>query len=600
MSFSYVPLKPVVVQDPVLLIDNTTAYAVLQSGSKVSQKTYTSTSISQSSIQFSCPPPAGGIIVDRKVEITLPVRITLNGVITASNAGFVPNSTLLNAGKDAPRAFPISGSLDTLRVGINNDSVSINMSDIIHPLTRYNIDNELRAREYSTTPCFPDTSYNYNDTFGTNMNPLGPYGNALPGVVIPRGGFPFTLVSNPVVTPTTGGVAVTVVIDAVFHENLFLSPFFWGKSEYDNQGFFNVNALDLDFVFLSNAWARMWSRNNLIAASGANTVIGVVNSGSVQFSNFATPFSYPLNQPQMLFTYITPNILAKQSLSPTKPIPYPYFEVNRFITDISTNAYNVPNTVYSNNIQLNQIPRRMYIFARPNNQTLQSRCDLTDCYLAISNVSIQFQNNNTVLSTASKKQLYDLSVKNHCAMSWNEWSGDLVQNSAFLGNADALPYGTVGSVLCLEFGTDVEIDQDQAPGLSGQVQILVQATLTNKNPTGAWDNLPCSLFLVIINEGVFTISSVGSAQHQLGVLSKQDIIDSMGDPRINYREVQVVNGGDFSSSLMKMGSRIHKMKKDKAMKGGCEQGGIAVSLQSPTGGAMLKRKNLKTLDARCK
>src|SRR5438045_1728876 len=123
MSFSYQKLQPVKVVDPVTNVTSVRDYAVLQGGSKVSWKAYTSTSISQSSIQFSCPPPSGQIIVDRQQMITLPVRLTFTGRIVASNGGFVPDSTLLNAGADAPRAYPFSSALDTLQVGINNDSV---------------------------------------------------------------------------------------------------------------------------------------------------------------------------------------------------------------------------------------------------------------------------------------------------------------------------------------------------------------------------------------------------------------------------------------------------------------------------------------------
>ncbi len=64
MSNSYVPLKPVLVTDPVLDVDAVKSYACLQGGSHVSYKPYTSTSISNSSIQFSCPPPSAGVVVD--------------------------------------------------------------------------------------------------------------------------------------------------------------------------------------------------------------------------------------------------------------------------------------------------------------------------------------------------------------------------------------------------------------------------------------------------------------------------------------------------------------------------------------------------------
>lgn len=623
MSLSYQKLTPILVEDPVTQVNAVQSYAVLQGGSKVSWKAYTSTSISQSSIQFSCPPPSGNIIVDRLQQVTLPVRLTFTGRLVASNGAFVPNSTLLNAGRDSPRRFAFSSALDTLQVGINNDSVAINMSDIIQALSLYNTSDRLEAREYSMTPSYRDQSFNYSDLVGDERNPLGRYGNGSPDHPSPRGGFSFTVVSNPVVAPTTGnGTAATAVVDMVITENLFLSPFFWGCECKDIQGFYNVNAMDFNLTFLTQAGFRMWSHaDGAIATSGANTVTSVIDTISVQFNAFSSPaFSYNNSQPQMLFKYMTPNILTKQMLNPLLPITYPYFDVTRFPTSIGTIAYGSGvNQVQSNNIQLNQIPRRMYIFARPSNTVLQARADITDTFLVINNVSIQFANQSTLLSSATQAQLYMLNCKNHTEQSWQEFSGLPVQNSAFLGTTGTAPFGTTGGPLCLEFGTDIQLDGDEAPGLSGQYQIQVQVGLSNMNSGGQWDALDMTLYLVFINEGSLTITGTGSAQHQLGVLSKMDILEAQKRPGVNYRTLQEVNGGDFLDSLGNFASRVNDFFKNSKlistvsslfphpaaqigsqvaknlgygyeddMEGGCMSGGIAIQ-----GGKRMTKSQLK-------
>ncbi len=331
----------------------------------------------------------------------------------------------------------------------------------------------------------------------------------------------------------------------------------------------------------------------------------------MQFSNFTSPaFSYLENQPKMLFKYITPNVLSKQILSPNVPITYPYFDVVRFPTDIGALTYaQGPQQFQSNNIQLNQIPRRMYVYARPSNSVLNSRCDITDCYLAISNISVQFANQSTLLSSATKVQLYEMNVKNHSSQSWVEWSGDAVQTSAF-----GTLVGTTGGPLCLEFGTDISLaSQDDAPGKQGQYQIQVQATFSNKNVSGAWDALPMTMYLVVVNEGTFTVTGTGSAQHQLGVLTTMDILDAQSRPGLSYRSVQGVNGGDFWSGLASFGNKINDFLKESKLisnvasiiphpisqgiaqgakslgYGGCNMdvGGVAL------GGAMLSKKHLK-------
>lgn len=64
MSLSYNPLNPVLVRDPITDVGTTKDYAILKGGNQVSWKRYTTTSISQSAITFSTPPPSGNVFVD--------------------------------------------------------------------------------------------------------------------------------------------------------------------------------------------------------------------------------------------------------------------------------------------------------------------------------------------------------------------------------------------------------------------------------------------------------------------------------------------------------------------------------------------------------
>lgn len=566
MSLSYVPLKPVLVEDPITQVGagETSSYAILQGGDKISFKSYTSTSIAASSIQWSCPPPAGAIITDRNVMCTLPVRLTFTGTVTTNNSGYVPPTSLLNAGLDAPRAWPISGSLESLQANINNDSISIPLSDMVHALTRYNIDQKLRAREYSTSCTYPDQSFNYADLVGTNRNPLAGYGNSISDTSIPRGGFPFTVVSNPTVIPTTGGTGTTAIVDMVLNESLLLSPYYWGCACGDVQGFYNVTSMDFNFSFLASAGFRMWSHCPVASTSGSLQVTTNITGVSVQFNGFSTPaFSYAQNFPQLLFKYITPNVISRQVLGPQVPLSYPYFQCDRYPTDIGAVAYGNPPTPFSsNNLQLNSIPRRIYVYARPSNSVLQSRCDITDCYLALQNIQIQWTNQSTLLSAASQVQLYEINVKNHSSQDWSSWSGLGLNNSAFPPSTFASQFGGVGSVMCLEFGTDIQLDSNECPGLGGgQYQLQITCSLANLNSSGAWDNINQTLYIIVVSEGTFTVSSIGSAQHQQGVVGKMDVLDAQKMPGVNYRDLQSLNGGDFLSSLRDFGSKINNFLK---------------------------------------
>ena len=137
MSLSFQEVRPVLVRDPVTIIENQRDYAVLKSGSQTSWKQWTSTSVSTTSINYSCPPPSGSVIVDRKIKHYLPMRLTYTGI--------PPNGqTLLNANRDAPRAFPLASIYETIQSSINNQSVSFNCADVIQALMRYNVDEDLK------------------------------------------------------------------------------------------------------------------------------------------------------------------------------------------------------------------------------------------------------------------------------------------------------------------------------------------------------------------------------------------------------------------------------------------------------------------------
>jgi hypothetical protein len=618
MSLSYKTLKPVRVLDPVTDVQSVKDYAILSGGGQVSWKAYTSTAISASSIQFSCPPPAGAFIVDRKQMITLPVRLTMTGTVTTTDAGFTPSVSLLNAGFSAPRAYPFSSSLDTLSVSINNDSVSINMADVVQALLHYNIDNKLKTRDYSLTPNYPDQSFNYADLHGSTRSPLAFYADGLDGAPNQRGAFPYTVVSNATVVASTGGTTATAVIDMLITEPIFLSPFYWGC--HDSQGFYNVNSMDFNLTFLNGGGNRMWSHDAITpvatSVAPAATVTTNITNITMQFNAFSSPgFSYNVSQPQLLFKYIRPNLL-QTGLGPNIPINYPYFEVQRYPTDIGTLAFSAgPQIFQSNNIQLNQIPRRMYILGRAANSALYSSPNLTDTYLAISNVNIQWAGQNTILSSATQAQLYMLNSKNHGDFTWGQWSGLAVNNAIYPPSFFSVPYGTTGGPLCLEFGTDIQLQPDECPGMNGQYQIQVNATFQNMDATGAHDAVPMTFYLIFVMEGVFTITGLGSAVHQLGVVSKKDVIDAQTQPGVNYRDVESVNGGDFLSGLRDFGSKIDNfLKNSKAIStlaplvpgagpylskiasnlgygyGGCESGGVAVG-----GKRLTKAKLRKTL-----
>jgi hypothetical protein len=119
--------------------------------------------------------------------------------------------------------------------------------------------------------------------------------------------------------------------------------------------------------------------------------------------------------------------------------------------------FSTTGLINSNNLQLNSIPSMMYIYARTQNQVLYAPgtgCSQTDTYLALENINITFANYTGLLSSCSKYQLYQISYKNGCTMSWSQWSGERT-NDASSWNTPVAQYSTIGSILGVEFATDL-------------------------------------------------------------------------------------------------------------------------------------------------
>lgn len=143
-----------------------------------------------------------------------------------------------------------------------------------------------------------------------------------------------------------------------------------------------------------------------------------------------------------------------------------------------------------------------------------------------------------------------MSKKNHCNMSFIEWSGGPVNSSvaAFAG----AKYGTVGSVICIEFATDIGLTSLLAPGILSQCMLQINGTATNV----ASSTITPTLYIVPVFEGTFTVQGPGQCTQQLGVISPQDVLDAQENPAINYKDIEDVKGGDFWSGLRDFGAKL--------------------------------------------
>lgn len=495
MSLNVNPIEPVRILDPRCNINNKRFYAVLEGGATVTYKNFSTTSYSNNSIQFSCPPPNPNILVDRRVFLECGAAFTFSGTASSGN--------LLVAEYDAPRAFPLSSNISTMQVTMNNANINLNMADVLPHLMRFNAGHKYLSNQMSGTPSMLDASQEYDALIGAVRNPLGLYTNSINGCQVPRGAFPLTINTN-------GASSATV--SAKFYENIFVSPFNW--AENNHSAFIGLQTMDFN-ITMNQDLSRMWSH-----ATNPNV------------SNFAV--SVTLQDPKAHFTYITPKI----DIPIGNLYSYPYYTVNRYFTQMNASvSAGSSSQITSNNQIFASIPRKIYILIRrPNSdQTVNT----TDTYCRIDSISITFDNNTGLLSTCDSFDLFNISRSNGLQLSYPEWHGNLNKN---LNTAQK--YGGVGSILCLMPGKDIGLPVDLSPGVKGQFTFSCVVNFTNLSAS----SITPTLEIIEVSEGVMNIVNNSIVQN-VAVLSRMDVLDAKKQPGLDWNEVNFVEGGDFFGSI---------------------------------------------------
>lgn len=476
-------------------------YSIFKGSLETTYRRVTTTSYSLSSITFSAPPPNKDTIVSKKVFMTLKLRFTINGTIGAGNLFDGWGLTI------APRALPIANSLSNVTLQLNDGSFNIPISDVITCFERYGYDDYKKC--LTAAPCFLDKTQSYSELINTVRNPLGSNFNSFNSKDEPRGGFnTVRIVTN---TPTQAVIEVEVT------EPLIISPL----STFENEpGFIGVQNIDLNCTLESNLLTKWFSKSTSDA--------GVWNNHTVEI----------IQQPYLEFTYYSP----QETKSISDSYVYPFMRVERYVTDVSQNiAPGQQVEITSNSIQLSTIPRRMYVFCRKSNNTLTPTD--TDTFLRLDNISLSFGNRSGLLSSATPRQLYEMSKENGCDLSYNEWYGSYNTGSS-------RTISGVGSVLCLSPGLNIGLDALSSPGTQSQLNIQLTAKFTNIHPTETYTRV--SLYIVVLSEGVFSMLN-SHVSTQVGIVTASE---SLNAPVMSVVESPAQYGGNFFSSLRNIISKV--------------------------------------------
>ncbi len=506
MSLNVNPIGVKMVMDPRLEIQDKRNYIAVKGSMVTSWQTYPSANVSNNTIQITCNPPSASTAIARLVF----KKFSFNWSVTGTNTS---GGKLLVDGNYGPRCMPITSVTATESMSINNDVISESpISDYWRAFLRYRNNHDNRNGPFSLAPSMLDQFQSYFDGVGTTRNALGVYGdNPYENTRASYTGFTIDPQDD-------GNVVATGTLTS--YEPILISPFGFGNNANYMSSFVGVNNMSYSCTF-----------GNL------SRILSLVQDQSQPgFISLDTPV-VNVTSAEIIFNYF--------SIDQVMPIPRvlesSYFSIVCYETKTTTPKLpgeTVKMTMTS--VQVSSIPKRIYIYAKST--SANETAFTTDTYLAldpdVNPISIQWDTNQ-FMSQATIADLYNISVKNGCNMSFSEYTK------------------FCGSVLAIDFGAgDIGLQSNQSAGSFGSYQLQVTANFKNVSS----DTLTPSLFVVIVNEGVFNIIN-GTSSRMTGVLSPQDVLNAQIMPPGSYKESQEIYGGRFEV-FKKMLNAGHKFIKD--------------------------------------
>jgi len=547
----------VLVKDDRLNVTDAVSYAVHKGGQNMTSAQFKAISETPSTVTFNIQVPSEQTLIDRRVLWTSTVILKL----TCANTplGQLP----INYGiTDSLAPFPLHQLATVMTATINNNSVSINIRDVLSSILRFHDRRELERYNGMTT-VMPDLLASYPDGVGALLNSLGSWANSADNDLVPRGSWVLDGITtsapvsgalpSPLVAPTAGYTG-DIYVQFTVSEPLLLSPFIFADPKSNNQGFYGVQ--NMNFVFNLGDASRVWRSANLTAPASAP------NTAGNQYISAISTFS--VSNSRLIFNFLTPH---PSDLFPARNA-VPYYEMPRYITQglplfsaytLSTAFPNRPaiQTVSTSSLQLNQIPDKIIVQLR--NPLANCNAGNPDAFLGIDGISINFNNQSGILASATPQDLWRYSVENGSNQSWLEFSGLCNVPDSVSGCGKKLP--TSGSLLILEFGKDIQLTEDYyASGSLGNFNLQLNIRAFNQFPYA----ITPEIVLICVNSGLF-VNERGTSSTYTGILTKADVLEASAQQPVFQSSVKRMVGGGFLDSLKTVAGKMlpHLLKHGK-------------------------------------
>jgi hypothetical protein len=336
------------------------------------------------------------------------------------------------------------------------------------------------------------------------------------------------------------------VIDLVYttvEPLLFVEPLIWKKST-NNAGIYGVHNFTLNMTLDATACRSLSSSTK-----------GIPMTVSLQ----------SVTECELLMNYLTPHdadIIAKRNALPCTSYEHRQDSLPAIVKTVGTGNRTC------NSHTINSVPNKIYICVRKLMSSMTVKD--SDSFLAITRLSLNFNNKPSLLANYTPYDLYKMSKRNGSKQSIYEFLGQ-----ASVVNGIKRP--TLGSVVVIDPALDLNLPYKLAPGVLQD--LTVQITVDYANFTDD-DLAECEVLTVYEYNGVFhTEDGRGKAEKsvfapthvteacmkQFGE-SRQRIVDETTDhslvnvPLLNLDKSDirtgsgVKSGGSFTESAM---ARIH-------------------------------------------
>ena len=608
--------KILVKDDRLEVVDNI-KYAVVKGGQNVTMSQFRAISATDSQLVFNIQVPSEQTIIDRRVLLSTDLTLTITSQAVQWTDAVPPVATLYEPTSQPGcgygiysglASYPLHQLMTVASATINNNTVSINIRDVLPAIVRL-LDKQVCGSYNGMTATATDFYQSYGDGIYTPASANGSVASStLDTDEVGRGSL--YLKSRSVAY--AAGVC-TEVLTWHISEPLLLSPFIYCNPKSNSQGFYGIQ--NMNFVLNIGGTERVFRGldgvNGLVGTAVTPAAVYASPAGAVIAATAGASYPYITGiakggggaglfsqDTSLLFTFLTPH---PSDLMPARNI-VPYYELPRYITPTapksapySISASGVLSPVVdlqggaqyiTQTLQLNQIPDKLIVFLTKANKSWGD----SDSFLPIRKVSIQFNNNSGILSAARCEDLYRMAKDNGSNQSWHEWTGCatamrscmsvLNPTVAFPAGTDYTGYSSVtpmpgscglvdvstaftsGSCMVLEFGKDIQLVEDFfAPGSLGNFNLQINVFADNNNPTLPVDVASSvNLFIVTMNSGVF-VCERGTSSTYTGILTRADVLEASEQDAYTHSDVKRMVGGGFLDMLKSGVSKLAPLVK---------------------------------------